>query len=201
MTRPYEVPDHVADPVGSHRLWTLPNALTLIRLLLVPVLAWLLFAGDPLSESQRLWAMTIFIVAALTDFADGAVARARNLVTTVGKIADPIADKAITGVALVGLSYAGDLPWWVTLVILGREVGVTLVRFSVLRHGVIPASRGGKAKTVAQIVAIALYLAPFTTTADPIRITAMAIAVLLTIVTGLDYVVRAWRLRQEGRGS
>ena len=201
MSRPFEVPDHVADPVGSHRLWTVPNALTGLRLLLVPVLAWLLFAGDPTDQSQRLWAMTVFIVAALTDFADGAIARSRNSVTTVGKIADPIADKAITGVALIGLSWAGDLPWWVTLLILGREVGVTIVRLSVIRHGVIPASRGGKAKTVAQIIAISLYLAPFTTDAEPIRIGAMTIAVVLTIVTGVDYLARAWRLRQSARRS
>ena len=114
--------------------------------------------------------------------------------TTVGKVADPVADKALTGVALIGLSLLGDLPWWVTIVILAREIGVTALRFVVIRHGVIPASRGGKAKTVAQVVAIALYLAPLDAWADPVRVIAMAIALVLTVVTGIDYAVRAWRL-------
>jgi len=138
----------------------------------------------------------VFLVAAFTDFADGALARKRNAVTTLGKIADPIADKAITGVALVGLSYLGELPWWVTVVILSREIGITVVRFAVLRHGVIPATRGGKAKTVMQILAISLYLMPLAVVAEPIKVTAMAIAVALTLATGLDYLVRAWRLRR-----
>lgn len=196
MTRGFQTPDHVADPVGARRVWTLPNALTLVRLLLVPVLAWLLFSSGADSTTQRWWAVVVFLVAAFTDFADGALARKRNAVTTLGKIADPIADKAITGVALVGLSYLGELPWWVTVVILGREIGITLVRFAVLRHGVIPASRGGKAKTVMQIVAISVYLMPLAVVAEPIKVTAMAIAVALTLATGLDYLVRAWRLRR-----
>ena len=196
MTRGFQTPDHVADPVGAQRVWTLPNALTLVRLLLVPVLAWLLFSSGADSTTQRWWAVVVFFVAAFTDFADGALARKRNAVTTLGKIADPIADKAITGVALVGLSYLGELPWWVTVVILSREIGITVVRFAVLRHGVIPATRGGKAKTVMQILAISLYLMPLAVVAEPIKVTAMAIAVALTLATGLDYLVRAWRLRR-----
>ena len=195
------VPDHAADPVGTRLLWTLPNALTALRLALVPVLAWLLVVSDDGSAQSRWWAMGVFVLAAVTDLADGALARASGTVTTIGKIADPIADKAITGVALIGLSWQGNLPWWVTLVILFRELAVTLLRFAVIRHGVIPASRGGKAKTVAQIIAIALYLAPLATAWDPLRIAAMAVAVTLTVVTGVDYVVRAWRLRSGARGA
>lgn len=188
------VPDHAGDPVGTSRWATLPNLLTLIRLLLVPALAVLLLADGGSDPALRWAATAVFIVAALTDLADGEIARRSGTVTTVGKIADPVADKALTGVALVGLSLLGDLPWWVTLVILGREILVTALRFIVIRHGVIPASRGGKAKTVAQVVAIALYLAPLGDWADPIRVVAMGIAVVLTLVTGLDYALRAWRM-------
>jgi CDP-diacylglycerol---glycerol-3-phosphate 3-phosphatidyltransferase len=191
------VPDHAGDPVGAARWATLPNLLTLIRLLLVPVLAVLLLADDGADAALRWWATAVFVVAALTDLADGEIARRSGTVTTVGKIADPVADKALTGVALVGLSLLGDLPWWVTLVILAREIAVTALRFVVIRHGVIPASRGGKAKTVAQVIAIALYLAPLGDWADPARIVAMGIALVLTVVTGIDYAVRAWRLSRS----
>jgi CDP-diacylglycerol--glycerol-3-phosphate 3-phosphatidyltransferase len=163
----------------------------------VPLLAWLLLRDHGADEAFRWAATAVFVVAALTDLADGEIARRSGTVTTLGKIADPIADKALTGVALVGLSWLGDLPWWVTIVILGRELAVTALRFVVIRHGVIPASRGGKAKTVAQVIAISLYLAPLPEWADPIKIVAMAIAVVLTLVTGLDYAVRARRMSRE----
>ncbi|MFM8240597.1 MAG: CDP-diacylglycerol--glycerol-3-phosphate 3-phosphatidyltransferase [Actinomycetota bacterium] len=192
-------PDHAGDPVGVSGWRTLPNLLTLIRLLLVPVLAVLLLADDGADPALRWWATVVFLVAAVTDLLDGELARRSGTVTTVGKVADPIADKALTAVALIGLSALGDLPWWVTVVILAREIAVTALRFWVIRHGVIPASRGGKAKTVAQVVAIALYLAPLPDAFDPIRVIAMGIALVLTIVTGFDYAVRAWRLRQRGR--
>jgi len=191
------VPDHAGDPVGTSRWATLPNLLTLIRLLLVPLLAWLLLRDHGADAAFRWAATAVFVIAALTDLADGEIARRSGTVTTLGKIADPIADKALTGVALVGLSWLGDLPWWVTIVILGRELAVTALRFVVIRHGVIPASRGGKAKTVAQVIAISLYLAPLPEWADPIKIVAMAIAVVLTLVTGLDYAVRARRMSRE----
>jgi CDP-diacylglycerol--glycerol-3-phosphate 3-phosphatidyltransferase len=115
-------------------------------------------------------------------------------------VADPIADKALTGSALVGLSVLGLLPWWVTLVILGRELGVTALRLVVLRHGVIPASRGGKAKTFAQTIAIGLCVLPLTEVfaAGPVEVvrwTVLGIAVVLTVATGVDYVLRAARLR------
>lgn len=188
------VPDHAGDPVGTSRWATVPNLLTLIRLLLVPVLAVLLLSDDGVDPGLRWAATAVFVLAALTDLADGEIARRSGTVTTLGKIADPVADKALTGVALIGLSLLGDLPWWVTVVILVREIAVTGLRFVVIRHGVIPASRGGKAKTVAQVVAIALYLAPLDAWADPVRVVAMAIALVLTVVTGVDYAVRAWRL-------
>ena len=192
-------PDHAGDPVGVSGWRTLPNLLTLVRLLLVPVLGVLLFAQDGTDPVLRWWATAVFVLAAITDLLDGELARRSGTVSTVGKVADPIADKAIIAVALIGLSVLGDLAWWVTIVILARELAVTALRFWVIRHGVIPASRGGKAKTVAQIIAIALYLAPLPDAVEPLRVLAMAVAVVLTIVTGVDYAVRAWRLRQRGR--
>ena len=193
------IPDHAGDPVGTSRWATLPNFLTLVRLLLVPVLAVLLLAEDGADPALRWAATAVFVIAALTDLADGEIARRSGTVTTLGKIADPVADKALTGVALIGLSILGALPWWVTIIILGREIAVTVLRFVVIRHGVIPASRGGKVKTVAQVIAIALYLAPLGEWADPLRIITMGIAVVLTIVTGIDYAMRAWRMSRAQR--
>ena len=194
-------PDHVGDPVQSPSALNLPNALTVLRLLLVPVFAWLLLREGGEDATSRVWAAIVFVLASATDFVDGELARRQGLVTTFGKVVDPIADKALTGTALVGLSYLGELPWWVTVVILVREVGVTLLRFWVIRHGVIPASRGGKAKTAAQMVAIFLYLLPLTGWLVTAREVAMGVAVLLTLATGVDYIARALRLRSAAKAS
>jgi CDP-diacylglycerol--glycerol-3-phosphate 3-phosphatidyltransferase len=194
-------PDHVADPVQSPSALNLPNALTLLRLLLVPLFAWLLLREGGDDATSRVWAAVVFVVASVTDLVDGELARRQGLVTTFGKVADPIADKVLTGTALVGLSWLGDLPWWVTVVILAREVGVTLLRFWVIRRGVIPASRGGKAKTVAQMLAIFLYLLPLTGWLVAVREVLMGVAVALTLVTGVDYVARALRLRAAAKAS
>jgi CDP-diacylglycerol---glycerol-3-phosphate 3-phosphatidyltransferase len=194
-------PDHVGDPVQSPSVVNVPNGLTVLRLLLVPVFAWLLLREGGDDSTSRVWAAVVFVVASATDLVDGELARRQGQVTNFGKIADPIADKALTGTALVGLSYLGELPWWVTVVILVREVGVTLLRFWVIRHGVIPASRGGKAKTVAQMVAILMYLLPLTGWLVPASEVVMGVAVLLTIGTGIDYVARALRLRSDARAA
>jgi len=188
-------PDHVGDPVESPSVVNVPNGLTVLRLLLVPVFAWLLLRDGGDDATSRIWSAVVFLGASLTDLVDGELARRQGQVTTFGKVADPIADKALTGTALVSLSYLGELPWWVTIVILVREVGVTLLRFWVIRHGVIPASRGGKVKTVAQMVAILMYLLPLTGWLVTASEVVMGIAVLLTIGTGIDYVARALRLR------
>lgn len=186
-------PDHAGDPPTTASPWNVANALTLVRVLCVPVLAVLL-ATDGTGRDA---AAILFVLASITDVIDGAVARRYGMVTTFGKIADPIADKALTGVALIGLSVLGDLAWWVTVVILVREIGVTVLRFWVIEHGVIPASRGGKAKTAVQTLAIAMYLAavpvPWWDTASA---WVMAVAVVLSLVTGIDYVIRALRLRR-----
>ena len=198
MIRPAP-PDHVGDPVESPSVLNVPNALTILRLCLVPIFAWLLLRDGGDDQTSRVWAAVVFLGASLTDLVDGEIARRQGQVTTFGKVADPIADKALTGTALVGLSYLGELPWWVTVVILTREIGVTLLRFWVIRRGVIPASRGGKAKTVAQMVAILMYLLPLTGWLVTAREVVMGVALLLTIGTGIDYVARAQRLRTAGR--
>ena len=181
-------------PAVAPSAWNVANGLTLLRLLLVPVFAWLLLARGGDDRTLRALAAAAFAVAVVTDRVDGELARRRHLVTDVGKIADPIADKALMGTALVGLSILHELAWWVTAVVLVREIGITLLRLVVLRHGVMPAGRGGKAKTVLQALAVTLYLLPLPTAWHPVALVVMAVAVTVTVVTGLDYVVKAWRL-------
>jgi CDP-diacylglycerol---glycerol-3-phosphate 3-phosphatidyltransferase len=175
----------------------LANALTVLRIVLVPVFVLLLVASQMTVPGYRVAAALAFTVASLTDFADGWIARTFNLITSFGKVADPIADKALTGTGLVLLSIYNALPWWVTLVILAREISVTALRFSVIRHGVIAASRGGKAKTVLQIVAIDWYIWPFGRTMAALGPWLMGAAVIVTVVTGADYMLRALRLRRR----
>jgi CDP-diacylglycerol--glycerol-3-phosphate 3-phosphatidyltransferase len=183
-------------------LLNVANLLTLLRLLLVPVFFAMLVVDGGHDPAWRLAACGVFALASFTDRLDGDLARRRGLVTPLGVIADPIADKALTGAALVGLSLLGELPWWVTVVIVGREIAVTGLRFWVLRRGLIPASRGGKLKTLAQTVAIGLYLLPLELIlpapglVEVLRWTVMAVALVLTVLTGVDYVLRAIRLRR-----
>jgi len=185
------VPDRVADPVSAVSAINVPNFLTTIRIIVVPILAWLLFKEDAASDSNRLIAGVLFIIAALTDIADGTIARRWNLITNFGKIFDPIADKALIGVALVGLSYLNLLDWWFTWVILARELFVTFLRFWVINKGVIPASRGGKLKTIMQIIAISFYLLPLPETVSLLAEVLMYVAVILTLATAVDYIMKA----------
>jgi CDP-diacylglycerol---glycerol-3-phosphate 3-phosphatidyltransferase len=171
------------------------NMLTVVRIVLVPVFVECLLADR---TGWRLVALAVFGVASLTDLVDGQLARSRGLVTDFGKIADPIADKALTGAALIALSALGELPGWVAALILFREVGVTALRFWVIRRGVIAASQGGKLKTLLQIAAICLYVLPASLSPPvAVREVVMAAAVVVTLVTGIDYVVRAVRLRRS----
>jgi CDP-diacylglycerol--glycerol-3-phosphate 3-phosphatidyltransferase len=183
---------------GKPRLWNVANLLTMTRLVLVPGFVLLLVHGDGHDPAWRSFAWAAFAVAMITDLFDGELARRYGLVTDFGKIADPIADKAIMGAALIGLSGLGDLPWWVTAVILFRELGITLMRFWVIRHGVIPASRGGKLKTLTQGVAVGMYILVLTGPLASLRAWLMAAAVVLTVATGLDYVRQAVVLRRAG---
>lgn len=175
--------------------WNLANYLTVLRLLLVPVVLVLLLSDDGDNAGLRLGASVVFLLAALTDRIDGQIARSRGLITSFGKLADPIADKALIGAALVGLSLLDELPWWVTVLVLVREIGVTVLRFVVIRHGVMPAGRGGKLKTVLQTLALSLYLLPLTGVLHTLAAGVMGAAVLLTVATGVEIVYKALVLR------
>ncbi|QNN52242.1 CDP-diacylglycerol--glycerol-3-phosphate 3-phosphatidyltransferase [Nocardioides mesophilus] len=189
--------------------WNVPNALTTLRIVMVPFFAWALLHDNGDSVGWRLVAWFLFGAAMITDKIDGDLARKHDLVTDFGKIADPIADKALTGMAFVGLSIVGDLWWWVTIVVLVREWGITALRFWVIRYGVMAAGRGGKLKTVLQTAALSGLLLPLLLLEgawEPVgralwwvAVVVMAAAVLLTVVTGADYVVKALAVRREGR--
>jgi CDP-diacylglycerol---glycerol-3-phosphate 3-phosphatidyltransferase len=187
-------------PVSAPRVVSLynpANLLTVVRIVLVPVFVVLVVLSDMTANGWRVAACLTFCVASATDFVDGWIARRFHLVTSFGKVADPIADKALTGTALVLLSAYGVLPWWVTLLILVREWGVTALRFWVIRYGIIPASRGGKVKTALQIAAIAWYLWPVPHPYDVVGAWLMGAALVVTLVTGADYVMQALRLRRR----
>lgn len=182
------------------------NIITVARILLAPAFIWLLLADNGEFGVLRYVAAGLFILAIATDSLDGQLARGRNLVTDVGIILDPIADKVLIGGALVALSILGELPWWITIVILVREFGITILRFAVLSKVVIPASRGGKLKTIIQSVAISLFLvAPWRLLgewAGWFSWAVMAVAVALTVYTGVEYLYQAWKQnRSTGTGA
>jgi CDP-diacylglycerol--glycerol-3-phosphate 3-phosphatidyltransferase len=190
----------VADgPAHVEPNWlNVPNALTALRMLLVPVFAWMLLS-HPHDNAWRWGAAVVFVIASITDIVDGKVARKYGLVTRFGKLWDPIADKALTGMALVGLSIISELPWWITIVILVREWGITLLRFLILKYGVMAANRGGKLKTVVQSVAIVWYLLPVPAWLHAIGVVVMWAALILTVLTGLDYCREAYQLRKKAK--
>jgi CDP-diacylglycerol--glycerol-3-phosphate 3-phosphatidyltransferase len=189
MTHP-PVPDHLGDPSNEVPLLNIPNVLTVARLFMVPIFGYLVLAIEQTDSVQ--WASAIvFLIAALTDLVDGVWARRYGLVTNFGKIADPIADKALIGTALIALSIQDEIAWWVTGIIIFREVAITLMRFWVIKHGVIPASRGGKVKTVSQIIAIVAFLIPLNGWVDAVAQMSLGVALALTITTGIDYVIKA----------
>jgi CDP-diacylglycerol--glycerol-3-phosphate 3-phosphatidyltransferase len=185
--------------------FNLPNLITVVRILLAPVFFWLLLADAGADSILRWIAAALFILAIATDGIDGAIARRRGMVTDLGKILDPVADKLLTSGALVCLSILGELWWWVTIVIVVREVGITVWRMVELPRGnVMPAGRGGKLKTVAQAVAISFALAPLWTIVGNgvfwLNWALMGIALVLTVWSGLDYLWEAYRLRRAERG-
>ena len=198
MDRPL---DPMAVPSSTRvSVWNVANALTAVRIVLVPLFGWLLLAGD--GRAPWRWAAAgAFVVAVATDRFDGEIARRWGLITDVGKIADPIADKALIGTALVCLSLIDELTWWITAVVLVREAAVTALRFVVIRRVVLPAGRGGKAKTALQAVAITLYLLPLADRWQAVAFAVMIAAVVLTIVTGIDYVVTIVRVMRRAEPS
>lgn len=188
-----------AGRVGSR--WNLPNVLTTIRVILVPLFAWMLLA-HPHQEGWRVATTLVFLLAIGTDFVDGRVARRYGLVTDFGKLWDPIADKALTGMAFIGLSILGELGWWITVIILVREWGITVLRWGIHKYGVMAANRGGKLKTATQSAALTLYLLWLAQMPVPVRWLAwflMGAAFVLTVITGLDYIREAVAIRRRAR--
>lgn len=184
----------------------LPNAITVVRILCAPIFLWMLLADGGQDGALRWWAAVLFIVAIATDGIDGYLARTHDIVTDLGKLLDPIADKALTGCAFVGLSILAELPWWVTILVLLREVGITVYRLVVASDHVLAAAWMGKVKTVAQAIALSLALLPLWTVVGEwihvVNAIAMWIAVILTVASGLDYVVsevRGARAQRKGQ--
>lgn len=192
----------------QHSNWNLPNVLTAVRIVMVPFFVWALWAGGPWGEGStaaRWIAFVLFAAAMYTDKLDGDIARARGIVTDFGKIADPIADKLLTGAALVVFSLLGELWWWVTVLFLVREWGITLLRLVVIRYGVMPASRGGKLKTVLQTAGIGFLSMPLFEVLGfwwaYVGWFFLGAALVVTVVTGVDYVRQAVLLRREALAS
>lgn len=175
----------------------LANLITLIRIAMAPLVLWWLLADGGDWGLLRWFAAVLFVLAMSTDGLDGALARRRNLVTNSGILLDPVADKALTGAAFVGLALVAELPWWVVIVVLGREVAVTVFRLIVATKRIIPASRGGKAKTLSQALALGMWLTPWWVLVGEwvfiLNNALMAVAVALTVLTGIDYFVRGLR--------
>ncbi|MDQ1083510.1 MULTISPECIES: CDP-diacylglycerol--glycerol-3-phosphate 3-phosphatidyltransferase [Microbacterium] len=188
----------------------LPNAITIVRILCAPLFLWLLLADGGAGGGLRWAAAVLFIVAIATDGVDGYLARRYNIVSDLGKLLDPIADKALTGIAFVGLSILAELPWWVTIVVLVREIGITVYRFVVVSDHVLAAAWMGKLKTVFQAVALSIALLPLASLSDAgawqatvwwASVVTMTIAVVLTIASGIDYIVTEARAARKARGD
>jgi CDP-diacylglycerol--glycerol-3-phosphate 3-phosphatidyltransferase len=200
----------MTNPEASN--WNLPNVLTGVRILLVPVYGFALLHDGGDSVLWRVLATLVFAVAMVTDKVDGDIARKRNLVTNFGKIADPIADKAITGMAFIGLSVVGDIWWWVTIVVLLREWSVTLLRLSILRQVVVAAAQSGKVKTVLQAIALSTLCLPLRqVSGEPwetlgeilfyLAQVMLAGAVAMTLWSGYEFFRDVWRQRGNIRQS
>lgn len=198
-------------PSAEPSPWNIPNALTVLRILMVPLFLVLLLIDGGNDVTLRWWALVVFLLAMFTDFVDGYLARRNNLITNFGKIADPIADKSLMAAALIGLAIIVELPWWVPVIILVREFGITVLRFFMIRIAVMPASRGGKIKTVLQTVAIGLFLLvfPISDVVPPVVYVillvfawiVMTAAIVVTIVTGVDYCVQAAKLYKGAKND
>lgn len=192
-------------PAAKPSNWNAPNIITGARIVATPFFIWMLLADDGRMGPLRWAAAAFFVLAIATDAWDGHLARSRGLITDLGKLLDPIADKFLTGGALVGLSILGELPWWVTILVLVREIGITVHRLFEARSIVLAAAWMGKLKTVAQSVAIALALFPFPALlgdwVDWVNVATMTIAVVLTLASGIDYVVNFVRSGRPAAGG
>jgi len=168
-----------------------PNTLTVARILLIPIGVFTLFFDGGDNSKYQIISWCIYFVLGLTDIADGKWARQSNRVTALGAFLDPVADKALIGSAMISLSLLGRFPWWITLVILFREIGITVFRLLVIKDGVIPASKGGKLKTGFQSFGVGFFMLPLPASLDWFKYSFIAVAVALTISTGYDY-LRTW---------
>ena len=173
------------------------NVLTMLRIVLVPVFVVLFFVADAQDPWWRIGAFVVFAAAMFTDYIDGYLARRLGLVTDFGKVADPIADKALIAAAMISLSIVGELFWWVTVVILVREIGITVWRLFGVDY-VVAASRGGKLKPVTQTVGVGMLILPLPLWVWPVEWVVVGAAVVLTVYTGIDYLVKA---RQAARAA
>ena len=187
----------IAGGEGPVSTGNLANVITVLRIAMAPVVLWLMLVDAGEWGTWRIFAAVLFLLAISTDGVDGALARRRNLITNAGIILDPVADKALTGAAFIGLALLAELPWWVVIVVLGREILITLFRLIMLPKRVIPASRGGKAKTLSQAIALGSWLTPTWLVLGEwvwvLNDYLMGLAVVLTVITGVDYLVRGVR--------
>ena len=196
---------------GAVSNWNVPNALTTLRIVMVPFFGVALLHDGGDSNTWRWVAFVLFVVAMITDKIDGDLARKHNLITDFGKIADPIADKAITGMAFIGLSIVGDIWWWVTIIVLLREWSVTLLRLSILKDVVIAAAQSGKVKTVLQAVALTALSLPLRQVGGPLDEVGevlfyafeatLAVAVAMTLWSGYEFFRDVWRQRAAIRAT
>lgn len=174
----------------------LPNILTIGRILALPFCAWALFKNGGNDPDWQIIAWCMFFVVGMTDVLDGRIARKRNQISSFGTLLDPIADKAFIATALIGLSILERMPWWVTIVILAREVGITILRFAVIKRGIIAASKGGKIKSLLQNFSVGFYMLPLPEYLFLPRDLLLGVAIILTMTSGYEYlrdVIKAGR--------
>jgi CDP-diacylglycerol--glycerol-3-phosphate 3-phosphatidyltransferase len=168
-----------------------PNTLTVTRILLIPIGVYTLFFDGGDNSTFQIISYLIFFTLGMTDIVDGRWARHSNRITPLGTFLDPVADKALIGSAMISLSILDRFPWWITILILTREIGITLFRLLVIKNGVIPASKGGKIKTLMQNFGVGFFILPLPQSLDWFKYGFMSVAIVLTITSAYDY-LRSW---------
>lgn len=168
-----------------------PNTLTVTRILLIPFGVYTLFYDGGDNSTYQLISYAIFFTLGMTDIVDGRWARHSNKITPLGTFLDPVADKALIGAAMISLSILDRFPWWITILILTREIGITFFRLLVIKNGVIPASKGGKIKTLMQNFGVGFFILPLPAWLDWFKHGFISVAIILTITSAYDY-LRSW---------
>jgi CDP-diacylglycerol--glycerol-3-phosphate 3-phosphatidyltransferase len=186
---------------SAKSIFNLPNVITMARIIFVPFFIWTLVEFNNPESAMRWISVLVFIIIMASDGVDGAIARKRGLITNLGKLLDPIADKALLGGALVTLSVLGEVSWWITAVIMIRELGITAYRFVVIRNEVVAASSGGKLKTIFQGIMVGFVVSPLTAWFDQwytyFELALVLFATALTLITGIQYMLAAFRARKQ----